>query len=184
MSKGTAWRGTLSSRANVNRAFLSMKQRISQAEAERSIPGRGRVTQTRPRKSFGFSLVAFTSSEGTDSARASITSTLFCKGLLKKSTSTISRKRPRIRLRRDACLWRGIAASFCISAISSSYSRARISVKRAFNWDTDRLSIDCTITTEASPLYLRIAVASHSNRSRVAELLGSRYPEFPSATAP
>ena len=46
--KGDGLGGAISSGAKVKRAFLSMKRRISQADAERSIPGRGRVTQTRP----------------------------------------------------------------------------------------------------------------------------------------
>jgi hypothetical protein len=46
------------------------------------------------------------------------------------------------------------------------------------------LSIDWTWTMDASPLYLRMAVASHWNRSSFTGLLGSKYPELPNATAP
>src|SRR5262252_10982249 len=46
------------------------------------------------------------------------------------------------------------------------------------------LSIDCTRTTEATPSYLRISVASHSKRSSLTDEFGSKYPEFPSGTVP
>jgi hypothetical protein len=46
MSKGTADRGARPSDAKAKRAFASRKFLISQAEAQRSAPGLGLVTQS------------------------------------------------------------------------------------------------------------------------------------------
>src|SRR6266852_2955943 len=102
MSKGTDSRGTRSSEAKANRAFLSMKRRINHAEADRSIPGRGRVTHSLPMYARRLALGASFVEDGDISVRASNSSTRFWRGLLKKSISTISRNRAVSRLTRLA----------------------------------------------------------------------------------
>ncbi len=124
-----------------------MKRRISQAEAERSIPGRGRVTQTRPTYSLGSILVVCLLRAWELIRPAPASSPLFSEGAaeeinLDNLLEALPGSGPGDRMPVSGAESR--RASAVLQSVPDTRAH-RASAKRAYQLGYDKLSIDCTI---------------------------------------